>query len=36
MNDTGIAWTERTWNPVSGCDQVSSGCAFEAELESSR
>lgn len=23
---TGIQWTEATWNPVTGCDQVSSGC----------
>lgn len=24
---SGIAWTERVWNPVSGCSKVSSGCA---------
>ena len=24
---TGIEWTEATWNPVTGCDQVSPGCA---------
>jgi protein gp37 len=24
---TGIAWTDATWNPVVGCDQVSPGCA---------
>jgi protein gp37 len=24
---TSIEWTERTWNPVTGCDRVSSGCA---------
>lgn len=23
---TGIEWTEVTWNPTTGCDQVSSGC----------
>src|ERR1017187_3425115 len=22
-----IEWTEMTWNPVTGCDQVSPGCA---------
>jgi protein gp37 len=21
-----IEWTERTWNPISGCDQISPGC----------
>lgn len=24
---TGIEWTEATWNPVTGCSQVSPGCA---------
>jgi len=24
---TSIEWTERTWNPVTGCDKVSPGCA---------
>jgi protein gp37 len=24
---TGIEWTEVTWNPVTGCDRISSGCA---------
>lgn len=24
---TGIEWTEATWNPVTGCTQVSPGCA---------
>lgn len=28
MNETGIIWTERTWNPMSGCDEVSEGCKF--------
>ncbi|MFF0633498.1 DUF5131 family protein [Nocardia sp. NPDC004151] len=23
---TGIEWTEVTWNPVTGCDRISSGC----------
>lgn len=23
---TGIEWTDRTWNPVTGCDQISPGC----------
>ena len=22
-----IEWTESTWNPVTGCDEVSPGCA---------
>lgn len=27
MSDkTAIEWTERTWNPVTGCDRVSPGC----------
>jgi protein gp37 len=27
MSDqTGISWTDATWNPVSGCDRVSPGC----------
>src|SRR4051794_19114333 len=25
-NRTGIEWTNVTWNPVTGCTQVSSGC----------
>ncbi len=24
--DTGIEWTESTWNPVTGCSKISSGC----------
>lgn len=24
---TGIQWTDATWNPVTGCDKVSPGCA---------
>ncbi len=27
MRTTKIEWTERTWNPVTGCDKVSEGCA---------
>jgi protein gp37 len=23
---TGIEWTNRTWNPTTGCDKVSAGC----------
>ena len=23
---TGIAWTDATWNPVTGCSKVSAGC----------
>ena len=23
-----IEWTEVTWNPVTGCDKVSSGCKY--------
>ena len=26
MNKTRIAWTEKTWNPITGCSKVSSGC----------
>ena len=25
--NTGIEWTDRTWNPTTGCDKVSPGCA---------
>lgn len=28
MRKTKIKWTERTWNPVTGCKEVSPGCAF--------
>ena len=27
MRTTKIEWTERTWNPVTGCTKVSTGCA---------
>ena len=26
MNKTEIAWTDLTWNPVTGCTKVSPGC----------
>ena len=25
--NSSIEWTEATWNPVTGCDKVSPGCA---------
>jgi protein gp37 len=25
-DNTGIEWTDRTWNPTTGCDRVSPGC----------
>ena len=25
-DNTGIEWTEATWNPTTGCDRVSPGC----------
>lgn len=28
MNQTAINWTDRTWNPASGCVEVSEGCRF--------
>ena len=28
MNKTGIGWTDQSWNPVSGCKKISTGCAF--------
>lgn len=27
MATTKIQWTEKTWNPITGCDKVSPGCA---------
>ena len=27
MNATSISWTEKTWNPMSGCTPISEGCA---------
>lgn len=26
LNKTNIAWTDRSWNPVRGCTQISAGC----------
>lgn len=28
MNNTGIIWTEVTWNPTTGCKEITPGCAF--------
>lgn len=28
MNNTGIIWTEATWNPMSGCEKITQGCTF--------
>jgi protein gp37 len=28
MQDTGIIWTEKTWNPMSGCQKISQGCKY--------
>jgi protein gp37 len=28
MATTKIEWTESTWNPITGCDKISSGCKF--------
>lgn len=28
MNKTGIIWTEVSWNPISGCKSVSTGCRY--------
>jgi len=28
MNDTAIKWTEKTWNPASGCVPASEGCKY--------
>jgi protein gp37 len=25
-SETGIEWTEVTWNPTTGCDRISAGC----------
>jgi protein gp37 len=27
MRTTKIEWTERTWNPVTGCSKISTGCS---------
>ena len=37
MRTTKIEWTERTWNPVTGCTKISAGCAHcYAETMASR
>jgi protein gp37 len=28
MEKTNIIWTEKTWNPVTGCQRISAGCKF--------
>jgi len=28
VNETGISWTQLTWNPASGCAKVSPGCKY--------
>jgi len=28
MAETSIEWTERTWNPTTGCTKISQGCKF--------
>ncbi len=28
MNETGVIWTEKTWNPMSGCQKISAGCKW--------
>lgn len=28
MSDSAIEWTEKTWNPTTGCDKVSPGCGM--------
>lgn len=27
ITDTGIEWTDATWNPIRGCEKISPGCA---------
>lgn len=37
MAQSGIEWTEMTWNPTTGCTKISSGCKFcYAEILSRR
>ena len=34
---TKIEWTDKTWNPITGCDKISAGCAHcYAEVMSRR
>jgi protein gp37 len=30
MKTTKIEWTDKTWNPVTGCSKVSAGCGESA------
>ncbi|MEA4936364.1 MAG: DUF5131 family protein [Paludibacter sp.] len=37
MNSTKIEWTDKTWNPITGCTKQSSGCTHcYAEIMSRR
>lgn len=27
-SNTGIEWTDKTWNPTTGCNKVSPGCRY--------
>jgi len=37
MKTTKIEWTDKTWNPITGCTKVSAGCAnCNAEVMSRR
>lgn len=37
MKTTKIEWTDRTWNPITGCTKISTGCAhFYAETMAKR
>ena len=37
MKTTKIEWTDKTWNPVTGCTKISQGCAHcYAEVMSRR
>lgn len=37
MSKTSIEWTEMTWNPITGCSKISTGCKFcYAEVMSKR
>lgn len=37
MSKSKIEWTEKTWNPTTGCDKISTGCKFcYAEVMSRR
>ena len=37
MKTTKIEWTDKTWNPITGCTKISAGCAnCYAEIMSKR